>query len=51
MINDLVDSLFIVAVFSFVTLAVSALTDSTLIQLVMYAALFIGTSVQKKGRK
>lgn len=44
-IDNLFNSLFIVAVFSFVTMGVSYITDSTPVQLIIYAIMLVVTAV------
>lgn len=49
-LKNLMDSLFIVAVFSFTTMGVNALTSETMEQIGIYGLLLIATSIYK-GRQ
>lgn len=49
-LKNLMDSLFIVAVFSFTTMGVNAITDKTMEQIGIYGLLLITTSIYK-GRQ
>ena len=49
-LKNLMDSLFIVAVFSFTTMVVNALADKTMEQIGIYGLLLIATSIYK-GRQ
>ena len=49
-LRNLMDSLFIVAVFSFTTMGVNAITDKTIEQIGIYGLLLIATSIYK-GRQ
>lgn len=47
--NNLINAVFIVAVFSFITMGVDALTANVVNKLMIYGALFIITSICQGG--